>query len=269
MNTIVKPVIACLVALIAITIILTRTDAVTNRWTDDEISYALRVATQDATAKIMDEQFIFGEEEEAEDFDVDLLRASEQFEKSFFSNLGSTVTETVVSKTNVSLSGYIGYRNIYAVYSTGQPAAAFSYAFTKDNQLYEFTLGDKIYVSNLDTGEETETLITDYTEHFFSDKMTNENFCQVTIMQTINDYLTMFYSDAQNIIAVNAGSGVEFDLGLVDYAADDSTVMNKMSSVIDGQGFFAVVDCWDTTTKQTVRILSLGAAELVQKPEID
>ena len=118
MSSIVKPLIACLVAIIAVTIILTRTDKVTNQWTEDEISYALRVATQDATAKIMDEGFIFGAEEEVEDFDVDLTRATEQFKKSFFTNLGSTVTETVVSETNVSLTGYVGYRNIYAVYAT-------------------------------------------------------------------------------------------------------------------------------------------------------
>lgn len=268
MSSIVKPLIACLVAIIAVTIILTRTDKVTNQWTEDEISYALRVATQDATAKIMDEGFIFGAEEEAEDFDVDLTRATEQFKKSFFTNLGSTVTETVVSETNVSLTGYVGYRNIYAVYATGEPAAAFAYTYSIGDKIYEFTLGDKVYVSDLNTGDETETLLSDYPEHYFSSKLTNENFRQVTVMQAINDYLTIFYSDEQNIIAINAGSGVRFDLGLVDYAADDPSIMTTLSSVIDGQGFFAVVDCWDTQTQEIVRVLSMGAAELVLKDNV-
>lgn len=265
MGSIVKPVITCLLAIMAVAVILTRTDTVTNQWTNDELDYALRIATQDATAVMMSDNYIFGEDEESGDFGIDLKKASNQFKSSFYANIGSTMTNVSVNDMSISLSGYIGYRNIYAIYGSGQPAAAFSYTHSDDNKIYEFTLGNKVYVTNRNTAEETVTYLSDYPDHFFDENLTNENFRQITVMRSINDYLTLFYSDSQNITAKNAGSGVEFDLGLIDYAEDDPSVMTKLSSVIDGPGIFAVVDCMDATTRQAVRILSLGAAEFVLK----
>lgn len=265
MGSIVKPVITCLLTVMAIAVILTRTDTVINQWSNDELDYALRVATQDATAVMMSDNYIFGKEEESGDFGIDLKRASNQFKSSFYANIGSTMTDVSVNDMSISLSGYIGYRNIYAIYGSGQPAAAFSYTHADDYRIYEFTLGDKVYVIDRNTAEETVTYLSDYSEHFFDENLTNENFRQITVMHAINEYLTLFYSDSQNITAKNADSGVEFDLGLIDYAENDPSVMTKLSSVIDGPGIFAVVDCMDATTQQTVRILSLGAAEFVLK----
>lgn len=265
MGSIVKPVITCLLTIMAVTIILTRTDTVTNQWANDELDYALRVATQDATAVMMSDNYIFGEDEESGDFGIDLQKATNQFKSSFYANIGSTMTEVSVNDMVISLSGYIGYRNIYAIYGSGQPAAAFSYTHAANNKIYEFTLGDKVYVTDRSTAAETITYLSDYSEHFFDANLTNENFRQITVMRAINEYLTLFYSDSQNITAKNAGSGVEFDLGLIDYAENDPSVMTKLSSVIDGPGIFAVVDCMDVATRQPVRILSLGAAEFVLK----
>lgn len=262
MQTIVKPVIATFFTFLAVTVLLTRTNAVTSAWSNDELDYALRVATQDAGAVMMDHSQIFGTDEESNDFTVDLKNASDQFERSFFVNIGSTLTENVVNKMSVSMAGYVGYRHIYGMYGNGATTAAFSYTAYKDGKLYEFTLGDKVFVTNTASGAESETMLSSLPENFFSPSLSNENFRQVTVMKSINEYLNLFYSDKQNITAHNAGSGIDFELGLIDYAANDPSVMNKLSAMIDGPGFFAVVDCFDTTMNQPYRLFSLGGSEL-------
>ena len=60
---------------------------------------------------------------------------------------------------------------------------------------------------------------------------------------------------------------IDFELGLVDYAIDDPSVMNKLSAIIDGPGFFAVVDCFDTTMNQPYRLFSIGGSELKLKQD--
>lgn len=262
MSTILKPVITAMAVLIAVTMILTRTDVVTNHWSNDELDYALRTATQDATAVMFDNDYMFGMDEEVSDFTVDLEKASNQFKESFFDNIGSTITENVVNEMNVSLSGFAGYRYIYAVYGTGQSTIPYGYTYYADNKMYEFTLGDKVFVTDLTTMDESELNIKDLNEHYFDSELTNENFRIVTIMTSINKFLNLFYSDNANIIAHNAGTGLEFNLGAVDYSVDDATVMEKMSSIIDGPSFFAVVDAYDTHTECMYRLFSLGAAEL-------
>ena len=102
-------------------------------------------------------------------------------------------------------------------------------------------------------------------EHFFRTDMTNEEFRDYIVMTRINEFLTVFYSDGANVIAYNADSGLQFNLGTSDYAADDPSIMTKMSAVIDGPGFFAVVDYFDTEIDQMVRILSFGGSELLMK----
>lgn len=289
MQTIVKPVITALLALVAVTILITRTNVVTNQWSNDELDYALRVATQDATAVMMDKDYLFGAEEEASDFNIDLKAATAQFKRSFFDNIGSVLTDVHVNDMSVSLTGYAGYRYVYVTYaSEDEPAKGFeapmhsavpfSYTYynASDRTIYEFTLGDKVYATDEDTGVKRELLLSDLAENYFDAKISNESFRDITVMQTINDYLTMFYPDygdskynpdngGKGLTVYNADYGVRFELGLVDYAADDPTVMNRLSSVIDGPGFFAVVDCWDSSAEQMVRLLSMGGAELIQK----
>ena len=142
-----------------------------------------------------------------------------------------------------------------------------AYTTYKDGKLYEFTLGDKVFITDTTTGNESATLLSGMPEHFFSPTITNENFQRITVMKSINEYLNLFYSDEQNITAHNTGSGIDFELGLVDYAIDDPSVMNKLSAIIDGPGFFAVVDCFDTTMNQPYRLFSIGGSELKLKQD--
>lgn len=262
-NNILRPVATSLIVLMAVSILLMRTNTVTDAWADDELDYALRVATQDATSVMMDHGFIFGVDEEESDFDIDLDYAYEQFESSFFRNIGSTVSENTVNKTSVALVGYVGYRYAYGMYANGTNTTPFPYSYYSDtdNCIYEFSLGDKVFQTDLSTMAETTLSLSSLPEHYFSAAVTNENFRTITIMSAITDFLNIFFSDGQNITATIAGSGLRFDLGTVDYAEDDNAIMTKLSGVIDGPSFFAVVDCYDSRVDRVVRLFSLGAAE--------
>lgn len=262
-NNILRPIATSLIVLMAVSLLLMRTNTVTDEWADDELDYALRVATQDATSVMMDHGFLFGIDEEESDFDIDLDYAYEQFKSSFFRNIGSTVSENTVNEMSVSLVGYAGYRYAYGMYANGTNTTPFPYSYysSADNCIYEFTLGDKVFQTNLSTMAETTLLLSTLPEHYFSTAVTNENFRTITVMSAITDFLNIFFSDGQNITAVNAGSGLRFDLGTVDYAEDDNAIMTKLSGVIDGPSFFAVVDCFDSRVDRVVRLFSLGAAE--------
>lgn len=270
-NNILRPVATSLIVLMAISLLLMRTNTVTDEWSNDELDYALRVATQDATAVMMDHNFLFGIDEEESDFDIDLDYAYKQFESSFFRNIGSTVSENTVNKMSVALVGYAGYRYAYGMYGSGATTTPFPYSYYSDtdNCIYEFTLGDKVFQTKLSTMTETTLLLSSLPENYFSTAVTNENFRTITVMSAITDFLNIFFSDGRNITAVNAGSGLRFDLGTVDYAEDDNTIMTKLSGVIDGPSFFAVVDCYDSRVDRVVRLFSLGAAEFKSNIERD
>lgn len=72
MQNITKPIITVFFAFIAVAMLLTRTNTVMNNWSNDELNYALRIATQDASAVLMDENQIIGTDEEVNEFHLDL-----------------------------------------------------------------------------------------------------------------------------------------------------------------------------------------------------
>lgn len=280
MSHVMKPVIAFLIALIGSTIIMTTFKQYSTTASHNEFDYALRTATQDATTSMIARNYLFGLEEETSDFKIDLETTTEQFKESFEKNVGGVNALHTVNEMDVAMSGVVGYRYVYAQYSTGATTVPFSYCYTVGNQQYEFTLGNKVYVLTVGatdpaTGKMPErvmylndagkTAAENLPEHFFRTDMTNEEFRDYIVMTRINEFLTVFYSDGANVIAYNADSGLQFNLGTSDYAADDPSVMTKMSAVIDGPGFFAVVDYFDTEIDQMVRILSFGGSELLMK----
>ena len=169
------------------------------------------------------------------------------------------------------------YEHILAKYTDGNVAIPIAYSYTSEEEglQYEFTLGNKVFVYPISGGEEEVYFINNadpnptgtknLPEYKFHEDMTNEQFRNFILMTRINEYLTAFYSDDVNVVAINQGSGLQFNLGLSDYAAEDSSVITKLSSVIDGPGFFAVVDQNSAELDQVVRILSFGGAELILK----
>ncbi len=82
MNNIIKSIVAGLIVLMFFSIVGTRVQTVTNRQVEDELSYALRVATQDATSVLVDRNHMMdGKAGDTGNFRVNLDTAEDQFRK--------------------------------------------------------------------------------------------------------------------------------------------------------------------------------------------
>lgn len=297
----VRPVAIFLLVLIISSLTLIRVRSETNSWTREELNYAIRVATTDATSVMVNEDYLMdGNTNDYEKVTVNLDRAKTQFEASLRRNLGAAVDNSEINSMNLPIVGYVGYRYIYAILDDGttltdeygQPLLddngeqlhsasgkqTFPWAYTytttepgKDPDLnyaiYNFTLGDKIYVYKAENGVSSEeTLyIDDLPENFFSPDQTNRDFATITIMESINEFLNAFSNTEYSLQAMNAGSGLSFNLGTVDYVGDDESKITGWSSVIDGPGFFAVVDMFDPQLTGSVRTFTFGGAEFISR----
>lgn len=243
-----------------------RTKTVTNRWTEKELSYALRVASQDATSVLMDENYsLDGNTIDAENISVNLLRARNQFEQSFARNVGSHLNPDAISNMNLPLVGYVGYKYVFGYTYNGGATIPYAYTYVKGNTMYNFTLNtDTVYETD-GNGSEQEKKISSYPEHFFSSNMTNQEFRSYTVMSAISKFLTIYNGTDTNLIAKNMGTTVEFELGRADYANDPS-IMTTFAAVIDGPGFFAVTDILDAQPSGIpVRTFTFGGSELLSK----
>lgn len=261
-----RPIVTGMLVLMMITLTLGRVRVVTNDAATDEISYALRVATQDATAVMVDRNHMMdGEEMDNGNFRIDLDTASDQFIDSFYRNVGATVSRTTVNSMNLPLTGYVGYSYIYGQLSSGIVTFPYGYTYVKDRLVYNFTMGDAIIVTDPNTGAETNQSLSSLPEHFFSADISNENFRTITIMNTISKFLTDFNSTSDNLMVLNAGSGLSFTLGGVDYLESAPSVVVEFSSVIDGPGYFAIADFYDPQLDGRVRTFTFGGAEYISR----
>lgn len=290
----IRPVAIFLLVLIISSLTLIRVRSETNSWTREELNYAIRVATTDATSVMVNEDYLMdGNTNDYEKVTVNLDRAKSQFEASLRRNLGAAVDNSEINSMNIPIVGYVGYRYIYAILENatetvgidGEPleigetgGQTFPWGYTymvheagKDPDLnytiYNFTLGDKIYVYKAENGVTTDEVlnINDLPEHFFSPDQTNKDFATITIMQNINEFLNAFSNTEYSLQAMNAGSGLTFNLGTVDYVGDDASKITGWSSVIDGPGFFAVVDMFDPQLTGSVRTFTFGGAEFISR----
>ena len=244
-----------------------RTKTVANRWTEDELSYALRVASQDASAVLVnDDQTLDGDNLDLENITVNMGKALDQFKRSFDSNVGSHISPVLLANMNIPLSGYVGYRYITGITYDGTPTITYAYTAVKGNTMYSFTLNrDTVYewVDGSDT--EKKKQLSDYPEHFFSAYMDNETFRTCTIMESISKYLTMYNTAGTNLVAQNMGRSIQFELGRTDYSEDPSLLTN-FASVIDGPGFFAVTDMIDPQISGIpIRTFTFGGSELLSR----
>ena len=233
---------------------------------------------------------------------VNLDRARAQFQSTLYRNLGVAVAEYEVNAMNIPIVGFVGYRYIYGLFEDsyeeqpvfdmfGQPvydangqlvigASTFPMAYiytdyTNDNNytIYNFTLGDKVYVSKVESGRETEEtwylsqMASDPAkgENFWDPNIKNRDFATMTIMNKINEFLNMFSNTGYSLQAMNAGSGLSFNLGTTDYVGDDNSKITSWSSVIDGPGFFAIVDMFDPQMTGKVRTFVFGGAEFLSR----
>lgn len=266
MSSIIKSVTIGMIVLMFFSLVGTRVQTVTNRQAEDELSYALRVATQDATSVLVDRNHMMdGKEGDTGNFRVNLDTAEKQFRKSFAKNIGSCVSPSAVNSMNIPLSGYAGYRCIVGRLIDGRETFPYAYTYVDANQIYNFTMGDTVYVTDVSNGTETTISLSGLAEHFFDADITNENFRTITIMNAISAFLSDFMSDTNNLMVLNTGSGLTFTLGGVDYTNVDPSQITQFSAVIDGPGYFAVTDLYDTQLGGRIRTFTFGGAEFISK----
>lgn len=273
MNTQVRSVAVMLLMIIASTILITFAKNSLHSSAEEELNYALRVATQDATVSMMDKNHLFGYDESGQTFDVNISAAAEQFERSFIENVASGR----VNEVDVAFSGIADQWYIYGQYANGHQTLPYGYVFCKSSDKwnlgdktdqsiqYEFSLGYSFRETDLTTGTVTTKSLKDLPENYFSSIASNKIFHDATVMSSINGFLTECYTSTDNLTAINAGTGLEFNLGLFDYTEDNSTLLNNLPAVIDGPGYFAIADYYDSFINQRVRIFSIGSAELINK----
>lgn len=266
MNSITKSIITGLLLMMFFSIIGTRVNIVTNRQIENELSYALRVATQDATFALVDRNHMMdGKEGDTGNFRVNVDTAEQQFRKSFSRNIGNSISPAAVTSMNIPLSGYVGYRCIVGRLYDGRETFPYAYTYAKDNLIYNFTLGDTIYVTDSNNGSETTISLSELTEYFFDSDITNQNFRTIIVMNAISQFLTAFMSEPDNLMVMNTGSGLTFTLSGVDYTNSNPSQITQFSSVIDGPGYFAVTDLYDTQIGGRIRTFTFGGAEFVSK----
>ena len=122
--------------------------------------------------------------------------------------------------------------------------------------MYEFTLGDNVYWTDFSTKTSGVRSLSAMPEHSFSSEINNNDFKNICIMNSINSFLNTFYGEKANATAINAETGVRFELAAIDYAEDDATTITKISSIIDGPSFFAVVDINNPLLDQMTRVIN-------------
>ena len=267
LNSISKVLVGLISCVMILCLMTTRTKTVTNDWVEDELSYALRVASQDATAVLMDENHsLDGDTIDAENIAVNLPRALKQFKDSFSRNVGTHLNPDAVSNMNIPLVGYIGYKYAFGLTYDGGTTFPYAYTYVKDGVMYNFTLNtDTVYVTTED-GEEQEKKISSYPENFFSPIMTNEEFRTQTIMSAISNFLTIYNGADVSLVAQSMGASIQFELGRADFSGGDPAVMAGFAAVIDGPGFFAVTDMMDPQISGSpIRTFTFGGSELLSK----
>lgn len=267
MNSISKVVIGLMSCVMILCIMTARTTTVTNDWVEDELAYALRVASQDATSVLMDENHsLDGNTIDAENISVDLDRALGQFEESFSRNVGSHLNPDAISNMNIPLVGYVGYRFVFGHTYDGGSTFPYAYTCVKNGVMYNFTLNDDTVYVTVGNGDEEEKKISDYPENFFSSVMTNEEFRTYTVMSAISNFLTIYNGADVSLVAQNMGTSIQFELGRSDFANGDPAIMTDFAAVIDGPGFFAITDMMDPQISGIpVRTFTFGGSELLSK----
>lgn len=229
----------------ALTVTLTKSRVV--EAADAEWAYAYQSAIEDAGTLIRGLGYTTGSDDEMEGFAADAQKAASRFLLSLHSNLGAAVPEIAADDVYIPLYGYIGERYISAVYSDGGVAAAYPYTYLKEYRVYNFTLDDTVYVTDAATGNEVQTSLSDFEEHFFSASLTNEEFRAKTVSDAIATYLSLCFDDGMDIALLKTDADMGFD--------DNLTTLDAAPDFIQKTGFFVVVECNSEDSGDKIRIL--------------
>jgi len=273
MSNIIKPLVIIITIIIGINFMLYRVDYSFQKNRAHDYSFALRTATQDATYILRNlediNQSYEGNKVEFQDLSIDFRKAEDRFYKTLYKNLGVAKKSDLrmFSNMNIPLVGVVGYTNVFGKLSDGTYTFPMGYTYYDKAQkrTLNFTLGDNVIIKHDNAPVEEIKDLSAIGE--LSNQMTNKEFRNYIIIETINKFLAMFSTDQYNLVSRNLYKGLEFDLAHADYTSNKKSY-SKKSAVIDGVGFFAVIDTFTGTysnKKRYMRIFSFGGSELLLK----
>lgn len=207
----------------------------------EEQRYAVQAAAGDAASYMDHLGYATGNDEEMERFGVDAQAAIARFRQSYAMNTGVALSNEITAQTSVQLAGFIGDRAVTAAYPDGGIAASYPYTYLKEFRVYNFTLGDTVYITDSATGDETQTSLDSFEEHFFDATLTNEEFRRMTIADTIGTkYLPLFFDDGKPIYAANED-------GML-------AALAEVPGLASASSFFIVADCVDPESGEIQRL---------------
>lgn len=256
--------------IIGVNFLLYRVDASFQKNTANDFSYAIKTAAQDATKILINKNTINrsynGNMNEFQDMIIDFDDAEARFYKTLYLNLGAGSKKdlNLFSNMNIPLTGVVGYRYIVGKLYNGE--YTFPYAYTwydKDNErILNFTLGKRVYIKYDRSNTESIAAIDNLGS--LMPNMTNEEFRNYIVISRINEFLTKFSTDKYNLVSKNIYKGLNFQLAHTDQT---DHLYSEKDAVIDGVGFFAVLDYFTgsfSRTKKYQRIFSFGGSELLR-----
>lgn len=207
----------------------------------EEQRYAIQAAAGDAASYMGHLGYSTGNDKEMEGFGVDAKAAIARFRQSYAMNTRAALPEEITARTSVQLAGFIGDRAVTAAYPDGGIAASYPYTYLKEFRVYNFTLGDTVYITDSATGDETQTSLDSFEEHFFDATLTNEEFRRMTIADAIGTkYLPLFFDDGKPIYAVDKDGTL--------------AALAEVPGLASASSFFIVADCVNPETSEIQRL---------------
>lgn len=271
-----------------LTFIVYKADVVVFDTKKDVYVSAIRAASQVATKEIIDVtdvNFIYdGNRREASDISVN-LGALDTFRNTLTRILDSKKDGSLVGVTNINvpLTGFVTYKYIIGVTYDDTYLLPMGYTYTMTDstipadlrdKIWNFTLGDKIYIDNKEYTANGTVLTESITKNDYDIKgflnkynfKEMKQFSQYIVMDCIDNYLNEYSGASFNPIVDNTQSQTRFELGKSNYSSNRGEYTKK-SSLIEGPGLFAIVDVYTGSgneQKLYQRIASFGGSELVQ-----
>ncbi|WP_202707675.1 hypothetical protein [Sporosalibacterium faouarense] len=273
MNHIDKELIFTAIVSIAVITLLAWILRYTTNDTVDMYEYALTQATSDATLVVREDRNEDGSnsnyggfEKGEEKINIDYKGALKSFYNTIFYNLGisTNIEAKNAFRSHIPIKGVVGYDNIViCTYNDiWLPPESYSY-FDKDRDLiYRFTLGEVVYVYDINTGTDTKETLDSLIQ--ITTDMTNKQLKNYVVMETINKALTKAASSELNYTSLNLMKGVVFNLVHFDHEViGGRDIYNSEGNIIDSPGFFAMIDGIAVgLNSERIRLASFGGAKM-------
>lgn len=236
---------------------------------NEELSYALEVATYDATLTLMESRTSqsmnrYFDGSQMDDFSVKHEIAYDEILETFNTSFDSNVRNGV--QYEIPVVGVATYdRLFFYIKNVGWSNGVLYTYFDPDTNLsYAFTLGEKFEIHDYNSDITTNHTLSTYTGTV--EDMTIAQMKDYTIMKTYNDWLSWALNSESNLVARNTNVGVRIHFPTAEVAeSGGKKVYISDQNIIHSPGVFGVVDQIYSGSNVKHRLIDFGGAELELK----